>query len=65
MQVRHKSFMTFEKRDHPDTVRGEAAYFANKVLMDHQDNRLINITESLNKWGSVVTVWYNSVEEIR
>jgi hypothetical protein len=57
--------MTFEKRDHPNTVRGEAAYFANRVLIDNEENRIINITEVIQNWGSVVTVWYNSVEEVR
>jgi hypothetical protein len=68
--IRFKSFMTEYSTDNPDTVRRDAACFANKVLMDDTNSvsegpsKIINITENLCNWGCVVTVWYDYYKEI-
>ena len=64
MRVWFKVFMSFRSDDHPDLMRNDAKDFANKVLETHEENMIINITESLNKWGTVITVWYKADVEV-
>jgi hypothetical protein len=60
--------MSLRCDEHPDATRREAREYANKVLLDGNRvrgcNRIINITESLNKWGTVQVVWYEAEREV-
>ncbi len=64
MRIWFESFMSLLSNEHPNLTRREAKEFANKVWMADEENVIINITESLNEWGTVVTVWYEADKEV-
>ncbi len=63
-RIRYKSFMSLRSDDHPDLTRRRANNYANKVWSNNDENRIINITEAIKTWGTVVTVWYEADKEI-
>ncbi len=64
MRIMFESFMSNLSCAHPDRTREKAREYANRVWMESEENRIINITESLNKWGTVVTVWYEADRKV-
>ena len=45
----------------PKEVRQAAVMFTNKV---NQSGDVINISETSDKWGNSVTVWYKSMKKV-
>ncbi len=64
MMIWYQTFMSFRCNDHPDETRKEARKYANNVRVADEENKIINITELLNKWETIITVWYEADKEI-
>lgn len=64
-RVWYMGFTSPKTTTHPDDIRVKARKFANKVWMSHEENRIINITETIDfRWGTDITVWYEADREV-